>query len=179
MAPPAKSRALRVLRLLASVFGGAAAIGLVRYFAWLAWYKRAQSRKRAPLLPGPTPYPLIGNLVQMARVISFGSNGMPQQHKMTQKLAAAYDGIYALVVGDVPLNPTTWAALVRGASSMGKGKPALGHDAMPTTLDHPTASTAGTAGVQLPLPLLGGTPTPHLSHGHAPVPPTPQHGCIR
>ena len=88
-----------ILRIIRSAASAAAIGGVAYYLLFLIIYKLKQRKKKGGFVPGPTPLPLLGNLLDVAKLT--GPDGNPLVHRALQTLAKTYakGGVFGLYLG--------------------------------------------------------------------------------
>lgn len=88
---------MKSLKLLAAALGAVNLVGFLRYVVFLIQYKMKQSRKHLPLPPGPTPLPVLGSLLDVAKKTD--TNGNPLVHLALMDIGKKYNGLYGMYLG--------------------------------------------------------------------------------
>ena len=88
---------MKSLKLLAAALGAVNLIGFLRYVVFLIQYKLKQNRKHLPLPPGPTPLPVLGSLLDVAKKTDI--NGNPLVHLALMDIGKKYNGLYGMYLG--------------------------------------------------------------------------------
>lgn len=73
-------------------------LSILHYLSFVLWYKIRQASGKAPLPPGPTPVPLIGNAHMIANGPK-GPDGQPLEHKVWQHEGHKHNGIFGVWLG--------------------------------------------------------------------------------
>lgn len=86
-----------VLKAILAAFGGVSALAFLRYLVFLIQYKIKQNRKHLPLAPGPTPLPIVGSLLSVAK--NPGPDGNPLIHVNLMEMGKKYNGLFGMYLG--------------------------------------------------------------------------------
>lgn len=88
---------LNEIPVVGAIAGGLTVCGTAWYLYHVISHKMKQSRKDAPLPPGPLPLPLIGSLQKVVK--HFGPDGNPRIHRGLGDLAEEYGPVFGLYMG--------------------------------------------------------------------------------